>query len=130
VLAENAQVRDVSVNEESAYLYNADGKRDPFQSFLGVRAGQTGRVTDDPPLLRWDLDRYALLGVVANVSAPVALLVDPEGYTHTVSVGTYVGRNRGRVTSIGSGSVVVTEEHQNPDGAIILNPVTISFSTR
>ena len=108
------------------YRYNPAGKRDPFQSFVK-------RTVDDPntegwpPLQRWDLDKYVLRGIIWNTQSPRALIVDPEGTGHPVKLGTYVGRNWGKVTSISDGCVVITEEYQTLDGELVVNPVTVCF---
>lgn len=110
------------------YYYNPAGKRDPFQSF--IKRGQNAEERPDaPPLQRWDLDKYTLRGVIWSTQAPRALLVDPEGTGHAIRMGTYVGRNWGKVTSISEGCVVITEEYQTLDGELVVNPVTVCFPT-
>jgi type IV pilus assembly protein PilP len=110
------------------YYYNPAGKRDPFQTFLSsqARAGET-LGADAPPLQRWDVDKFLLRGIIWDTSAPTALLVDPEGVGHVVRVGTYVGRNWGKVSSISADGLVVTEEYQTLDGELVVNPVAIRF---
>lgn len=108
------------------YYYNPAGKRDPFQSF--IKRGQTEDARPDaPPLQRWDIDKYTLRGVIWSTQAPRALMVDPEGTGHVIKLGTYVGRNWGKVTSITEGCVVITEEYQTLDGELVVNPVTVCF---
>jgi type IV pilus assembly protein PilP len=105
------------------YFYNPAGKRDPFQSFLAQqrRSGET-LGADAPPLQRYDVDKFALRGVIWQTSAPSALLIDPDGIGHVVHIGTYVGRNWGKVTSISEDGVVVTEEYLTLDGELVVNP--------
>lgn len=108
------------------YYYNPAGKRDPFQSF--IKRGQTEEFrADAPPLQRWDIDKYTLRGVIWSTQSPRALLVDPEGTGHSIKLGTYVGRNWGKVTSISEGCAVITEEYQTLDGELVVNPVTVCF---
>ncbi len=110
------------------YYYNPAGKRDPFQSF--IKRGQAEELrADSPPLQRWDIDKYTLRGVIWNTQAPRALMLDPEGTGHVIRLGTYVGRNWGKVTSISEGCAVVTEEYQTLDGELVVNPVTVCFPT-
>ncbi len=111
----------------AAYFYNPAGKRDPFQGFLSQREGPTEDNDGAPPLQRWDVDRYTLTGVIWSIDSPRGLLVDPEGIGHVVHIGTYVGRNWGKVTSISEDGVVVTEEYQTLDGELVVNPVTVRF---
>ena len=117
-----------AVSPEDDYYYNPAGKRDPFQGFLQkTRGGPSDMPADAPPLQRWDVDKFALKGVIWNTSAPRALLVDPEGIGHVVRMGTYVGRNWGKVSSISEDGVVVTEEYQTIDGELVVNPVSVRF---
>ena len=109
------------------WFYNPAGKRDPFSSFLARRAEKGEIDITQPPLQRWDTDRYSLSGVIWNVDSPRALLLDPEGVGHVARQGTYVGRNWGKVTSISEDGVVVTEEYRMIDGELVVNPVTIKF---
>jgi type IV pilus assembly protein PilP len=110
------------------WFYNPAGKRDPFSSFL-ARSTRPEDNPDAPPLQRWDTDRFAITGIIWNVEAPRALLVDPEGTGHVVRHGTYVGRNWGKVTSISEDGVIVTEEYRMIDGELVVNPVSIQFRT-
>lgn len=109
------------------FYYNPAGKRDPFQSFLARRVGPTEIDPNAPPLQRWDVDKFNLKGIIWNTSAPRALLVDPERQGHVVRVGSYVGRNWGKVTSISESCIIVTEEYQTIDGELVVRPVTVCF---
>lgn len=110
------------------YYYNPAGKRDPFQSFIAKRSSaKTGIDNDAPPLQRWDVDKFTVRGVIWATQSPTALLIDPEGIGHVVRLGSYVGRNWGKVTSIADGCVVVTEEYQTLDGELVVNPVQMCF---
>lgn len=110
------------------WFYNPAGKRDPFSSFLARAASATAISADAPPLQRWSTDRFLLSGVIWNIEAPRALLVDPEGIGHVVRQGNYVGTNWGKVTSISEDGVVVTEEYRMLDGELVVNPVSIDFA--
>ncbi|MDP2306857.1 MAG: pilus assembly protein PilP [Pseudomonadota bacterium] len=125
VKVEGADAASAAAEE---YYYNPAGKRDPFQSF--IKRGRAEEIrADAPPLQRWDIDKYTLKGVIWNTSSPRGLLIDPEATGHSIVLGTYVGRNWGKVTSISEGCVVVTEEYQTLDGELVVNPVTVCFPT-
>lgn len=114
---------------EPEFVYNPIGKRDPFRSFL---VGE-GKATGDGPrregLQKYELDQYQLVGVIWGVERPRALLQDPDNVGHVGEIGTYVGRNWGKITAITSGEVVVTEEYQTIDGELVVNniPLTLPF---
>jgi len=108
------------------YAYNPAGKRDPFQSFLGVRVlDPTVPSNDAPPLQRWDVERYIVRGIIFGTDSPRALIVDPEGIGHVVKLGSYVGRNWGKVTSIADQVVVITEEFKTPEDELQVNHVEL-----
>lgn len=110
------------------YYYNPAGKRDPFRSFLTQRGrAEEAMAADAPPLQRWEVDKFSLRGIIWETSAPSALLVDPDGVGHVVRLGSYVGRNWGKVSSITPDGLVVTEEYETIDGELVVNPVNVHF---
>lgn len=111
-----------------SYYYNPAGKRDPFQSFMAQqkKSGET-LGADAPPLQRYDVDKFVLKGVIWETATPRALLVDPDRIGHVVHIGSYVGRNWGKVTAITKDGLVVTEEYQTIDGELVVNPVPVRF---
>lgn len=122
------KVEDKVEGEEhkEGYAYNPAGKRDPFESFLGSRAlDPTVPSTDAPPLQRWDVERYVVRGIIFGTDSPRALIVDPEGIGHVVRLGSYVGRNWGKVTSIVDQVVVVTEEFKTLEDELQVNSVEL-----
>lgn len=127
--AKDAEAEAAAADEAAPpeYFYNPAGKRDPFQSFIAHPENQQQLAADAPPLQRYEVDKFTLHGVVKDTAGNAALLVDPEGIGHVVRLGTYVGRNWGKVTSITDSGIVVTEEYQDFEGNLIVNPVTLRF---
>ena len=122
------KIEDKLEDEEhkEGYSYIAAGKRDPFQSFLGSRIlDPTVPSNDAPPLQRWDVERYIVRGIIFATESPRALVVDPEGIGHVVRLGTYVGRNWGKVTAIADQLVVVTEEFKTIEDELQVNSVEL-----
>lgn len=120
---------DPEAESRAQWFYNPAGKRDPFASFISRQTAASTVSPDAPPLQRWDTDKFSLTGVIWAVDVPRALLVDPEGIGHVVRMGTYVGRNWGKVTAIAEDGIVVTEEYRTIDGELVVNPVSIRFGT-
>lgn len=114
---------EVPVDE---YSYNPIGKRDPFRSFLaeGVRADDDVPRT---PLQRFEIDQYSLVGIIWGIDRPRALVEDPERTGHVMEIGTYVGRNWGKVTQITGSEVVVTEEFQTLGGDLVVNTIRLKL---
>ena len=107
------------------FVYNPIGKRDPFQSFINID-GPTA--TDGPPptgTQKYELDQYKLVGIIFGIERPRALLEDPDEVGHVAEIGTYVGRNWGKITMITSGEVVVTEEYQTIDGELVVTNISM-----
>ena len=114
---------DRAIAEQEDYVYNPIGKRDPFRSFLAV--GERGVEDETPrtPLQRYEIDEYRLVGIIWGIDRPRALVEDPDSVGHVMEIGTYIGKNWGKVTQITSSEVVVTEEYQTIDGELVVNPI-------
>jgi type IV pilus assembly protein PilP len=91
------------------FTYNAQGKRDPFRSFVLEYAKD--RRADRGPLEQFDLTQISLVAVVWDTTKPRALVQDPSGRAYIVSEGTAIGKNDGRVMSISDNTVVVKETY-------------------
>jgi type IV pilus assembly protein PilP len=112
--------------EEDVYSYNASGKKDPFRTFLSQGADPIP--TDSfrrGPLQKYDVGQYEIQGIIWGIDRARALVKDPDGEGHVMELGTYVGKNWGKVTSIEECVVVVTEEYQTRDGELMITPITL-----
>lgn len=111
---------------EQEFVYNPIGKRDPFQSFINTDdIGGTGVGPPPTGTQKYELDQYKLVGIIWGVERPRALMEDPDAVGHVAEIGTYVGRNWGKITMITSGEVVVTEEYQTIDGELVVNNISM-----
>jgi len=109
--------------EASHYTYNPIGKRDPFRSFIaGEREDE---IRSPTPLQKYDVTDYRLVGIVWGVNAPRAMVEDPARAGHVIELGTYIGKNWGKVTQITSTEVVVTEEYQTIHGELVTNQLVM-----
>lgn len=116
----------VEEEPEEEYTYNPIGKRDPFRSFLslGTRGPEPIPRT---PLQKYEIDQYQLVGIVWGIERPRALVEDPEGVGHVMEIGTYIGKNWGKVTQISPTEVMVTEEYQTIDGELVVNTLPMAL---
>ena len=118
------------IEEEEEFIYNSIGKRDPFRSFLSFSSDSS--IFDDlprTPLQRYDVEQYRLTGIIYNVGRPRALVEDPEGVGHVMELGTYIGRNWGKVSQISSEKVTITEEYKTRDGQLVVKQIAIPLRT-
>jgi type IV pilus assembly protein PilP len=108
------------------WSYNPIGKRDPYRSFVQV---EPPRPDTCPGRLCWPLEQLTLTGIVWG-EHPQALVEDPEGQGHLLGLNDYVGSNWGRITSIASDAVVVTEEYLDPDQRLVTVQIRMELDPR
>jgi type IV pilus assembly protein PilP len=96
---------------QSIYVYSPVGKRDPFQNVFMVKEVTPVKVpgAKPTPLQKWSLDRLKLVMTMTGTSSPLAMVEDPEGRGWSVRIGTFVGQNWGKVTSIQRDQIIITE---------------------
>ena len=117
---------DVAIEAAEQYSYNPIGKRDPFRSFLNFDT-DPGTGPGTLPTQRYEIDQYKLAGLIWGVDRPRALVEDPDKVGHVLEIGTYIGKNWGKVTQITSGEVIVTEEFQTLDGELVVNNISLTL---
>ena len=117
---------DEAIARQEEYSYNPIGKRDPFRSFLNLDGGKKV-IESASPLQKYEIDQYQLVGIIWGVERSRALVQDPEGVGHVMEIGTYIGKNWGKVTQINSSEVVVTEEYQTVDGELVVNNINMTL---
>jgi type IV pilus assembly protein PilP len=113
--------------DEGGFVYNPFGKRDPFKPFIDKTGATQVAEEANGPTQKFDLDQYHLVGIIWGVDRPRALVQDPENIGHVIEVGSYVGKNWGKVTLISSAEVVVTEEYQTLDGELVVNNMSMKL---
>lgn len=103
-----------------AYAYSAIGKRDPFRSLFD----QLQRQEEGPErteLQRFDIDQLNLVAIISRIATPYAMVEDPNGKGHTLTRGTLIGKNWGRVSEITPECVVIKEEYRDYTGRKVTN---------
>jgi Tfp pilus assembly protein PilP len=104
------------------YVYDPKGKPDPFKPLIVDRTeAASGKPKPSSmeaatPLERMDLSQLKLVAVVWDISDPKGMVEDSSGKGYILSIGTPIGRNRGRITQINSLGVVVTERIEDSTG--------------
>jgi type IV pilus assembly protein PilP len=94
---------------ETGYTYDPTGKRDPFRSIVWDRPDKMDAFADAGPLGEFDLSQLEVVAVVWRTGNARALVEDPSGESYIVGTGAAIGKNRGRVISIGDNQVIVKE---------------------
>jgi type IV pilus assembly protein PilP len=105
---------------ELAYAYSPIGKRDPFRSLFDQlqREEQSQQLTE---LQKFELDQLKLVAIVSRTATPYAMVEDPNLKGHTLTRGTLIGKNWGRVAQINPECVVIKEEYRDYTGRKVTN---------
>jgi type IV pilus assembly protein PilP len=111
------------------FTYSPVGKRDPFRPFfideLGEEKGKKEEKLTE--LQKYEIDQLKLVAILSGTSQPEAMFEDPRGMGWTVSVGTPIGKNGGRVQKIKKDEVVILEEFRDATGKKITNPLIVKL---
>ena len=100
-----------------SFRYEPGTLRDPFQPPVAAwdRGGDPGQ-SPAPDLQRartalegFALEELRVVGILAARGARAALVREPGGHVHAVRVGDYVGRDFGRIETIGDAGLVLLE---------------------
>ena len=129
---------DPEVPEYEPFTYRAASMRSPFQ--IPVRLAEAGRqagsrdVRPDETRVRqflegFNIEMFNMVGTLSNEEGLYAL-VSGAGGVHRVKVGDYLGRNHGRIQSIGDAQVDVVEIVPDGEGGWIERPRSISLKER
>lgn len=117
-----------AASEATTFSYSPVGRRDPFRSYLTQvkerqeAQGQDHRHEDTE---NFDVSQYRLTGLITGTSRPKAMVDDPNGDAHVLHVGSRVGKNGGRVYSIGAQGVTVLEEYLDASGKAVSVPIQV-----
>ena len=71
------------------------------------------------PLQRFDLEQLKLVGIIWDVTAPKAMILDPAGKGYVVKVNERIGRNNGYIARIREGEIIVVESTTGLDGKLV-----------
>ena len=111
-----ATVTALEEKPKSVYTYNPEGRRDPFAPII-VKQEETAKLSDRPPLERYNLYEFKMMGVIWGGFGYNAMLEGPDGKGYFVRVGTVIGPNKGVVKKITQTSIVVEEKFKSISGA-------------
>lgn len=118
------------------YTYDPRGKSDPFRPLVvekteaaPLKPKKVEEVSAEgvTPLERMDLTQLKLVAIVWNVPDPKGMVEDGMGKGYIFSVGTSIGKSKGKVTQITSKGVVIRERHETPSGKFKTHEVTLKL---
>jgi Tfp pilus assembly protein PilP len=120
----------------STYTYDPKGKADPFKPLVAERpetpstkptSAEEAVSERATPLERMDLAQLKLVAVIWGITQPRGMVEDSAGKGYILSVGTAIGKNRGKVTQITSTGVVVTEKYATSSGKFKKTEITLKL---
>ncbi len=109
------QLLEIEKNEQEKEHYNALGKIDPFESLFQEKPIESIPQVDNrpkrilTPLEKVGLNQLRLVAVIIMKSRRIAMVEEANGKGYEVTLGTYIGKNQGKVSQIKDSSIVVKE---------------------
>jgi type IV pilus assembly protein PilP len=76
---------------------------------------------------RFELDTLTMVGTFDKEASHWALIRDPDRVVHRVAVGNYMGKNHGKVESIKSSEVTLSEFIADGAGGWIVRPASMAL---
>jgi type IV pilus assembly protein PilP len=94
--------------------YDSQGKIDPFKPLIQDQNEDNKDTKKGPkriltPLEKIDLSQIRLVAVIQMKNKRLAMVEEANGKGYEVTIGTYIGRNEGRVTEIKDDRIVIKE---------------------
>jgi len=95
--------------------YDSQGKIDPFESLIQEKPVESLPMVDDrpkrilTPLEKVGLNQIRLVAVIMMKDRQIAMVEEASGKGYEVGIGTYIGKNKGKVSEIKDSSIVIKE---------------------
>jgi type IV pilus assembly protein PilP len=116
--------------DETSYSYDPTGRPDPFKPFIEITGEKVKEdLTPLPPLQRYGIEKFRLVGVAWSNRKRIAMVEDSAGKTYFLYKGTRIGINKGRVVKILSDRVIIEESIESPSGKIDKQGVVLQLRT-
>ncbi len=109
--------------------YDATGKTDPFAPLISTEKksakGKNSAPSEEDlrirtPLEKLDWSQMRLVAVIQTESNNIAMVEEAGGKGYIVKLGTYMGKNSGRVVSIHKDRIIISEKVKDYKGDTIV----------
>jgi type IV pilus assembly protein PilP len=106
------------VEKRESGHYNAKGKLDPFKPLIQEKSQVSKPVVENiskkpkrilTPLEKIELSQIRLVAILIMKDRRIAMVEEASGKGYEVGIGTYMGKNQGKVFEISKSSIVVKE---------------------
>jgi Tfp pilus assembly protein PilP len=118
IKAEESQNLNAPALSQERPLYRPEGKRDPFKPFIKIVEQKEVKPQVSnllPPIKRYALDQYRLVGILWSGQQPKAMIVDPEKNTYVLGLGDELGNSQGKIVEVRGNGILVEERRQLED---------------
>jgi len=125
------------VRTYTPYGYDGTVGRDPFRPSLNEGSDDERSSSRNGPrpdferpkeyLERYELDTMSMVGTFRKGDSYWALIRDPEGVVHRVSIGDYMGKNHGQVAQISDTQVNLSELISDGAGGWLVREASIAL---
>ncbi len=93
--------------------YDSTGMRDPFKPFITlVDTPSAPSVVLRPPIQRYPLNQFRIVGIVWIGGKPQAMVVDPEANTYFLGAGDKIGSSDGEILEVRQNGILVQERRK------------------
>jgi Tfp pilus assembly protein PilP len=98
--------------QEEKAPYDTTGMRDPFKPFIKLVETPVGSAPTVllPPIQRYSLNQFRIVGIVWISGRPQAMVVDPEANTYFLGVGDKIGNSDGEILEVRENGILVQEK--------------------
>lgn len=118
-------VTEQKVDMEKNEHYDAQGKIDPFRPLIQEKSEETKPIVDPgpkrilTPLEKVELSQIRLVAIILMDKKQIAMVEEANGKGYEVGIGTYIGKNQGRVIEIKNSSIIIKELVKDYKGRLI-----------
>jgi len=102
--------------EKEIYVYDPQGRRDPFLSLVQVFKPKAQRKKGASPIENFDVDEIKLIAIAWDSNQYYALVTMPDTKSYTIRKGMTLGINNGKVIDITKDSVFIKEQIKDYKG--------------
>lgn len=106
-----------NLSRDNEPLYTSQGRRDPFKPFIKEVETDLEPGVDIllPPIKKYSLDEFKLVGVILVNKETKAMVVDPEKNTYYLGVGDDIGNREGVIIEVRDSGILVQEKRRFED---------------
>jgi len=122
-------ITDITKSRMS-YRYSPVGKRDPFRSYFGDPSSMTQERKIVSELQNFDVSDLRLTAIIWGITEPRVVIVSPDGKSHIVRTGSFVGKNWGKISRILPDKIEVIETYKDPLGRKIINKLYLELPVK